>query len=1018
MHPVYRLVWPVKKALLFLILGLALAGALFAGGKGEQDSAQKLAEAERLIEEKDYNRAILLLAEIGRADPDKFDAVQRLMGKIHTVRKDYNSKYQELISVLFDQYDLGRGLEMIRELQAMDPMPNEATVQSLLKAKEGTELVFFLNQFNQLMDLAQSQLKQAQYAQGIETYLGGYTLGKESFEAANYGNIIKNSVEASLVSLKQAAADFKALSGLLEDSVSRLNDRLSSAGLDLFQTEAEVVLRQCREVLTQRRKVEQAAQSLKQQNQQIKKASDTDKYDLFLHFAAQIALGRPTSEGAEGIACVILAAWERSVSGLSERLLLAAAESHGLGLERFGAKDFAPAREALERAGRLYFAALDLQALREMQLRPESLLAGDKDARSLVQRRLPDFIALQLKIKEVRAYQELLGFWTRLAELEGRAKTVLEQYSAARSAVLQTRGDLEALKTGWESSVAAGSSLSVLGFAPPDREELARRVGSEFDILAARLLAADIAYAGAAAGLEIQSQENAFQSVSARYDQGLRYLNGLSVQVETVREAQGSAAESPTRMEKYPDRAQSLFQPLAGELAGIDGALKQILDRWGGEQAYLAGSREVQSQLERGKTLRERIQAMLAAMEQHLGEVRSALLQAERFKREGLLREDQAHAQLAGEKFTQARESVQLAQEAYDQSLSFQEDPQLRRRRDEGLTMLSRQIIAAENAKVVQEVRGFINNGKDLYNRGEFIQAEQVLLKARARWADTNPEENKEITYWLGYARAALQINTGREIKDKDPLYATMLQLFNLAVEDYQAGKELVEKSRIREGAERLNKAQDKLTQIKVTFPYNRDARLLSLSIDQLRDPEGYAAQITRYYNNAVRKIEANPQEAYIDLKDLEQIKSDYPGLQKKLYDLEIQLGMRIPPPDPQKLSRSKSLTEEARPYVERQLIDLYPVALVKLNEALELNPENQKAQDLKDRIQTAAGGRVQDVLSSDDTLQLRQAEELFRQEKYFEARQKVVRLLQNPRNQNYRPLQELKRRIEAKIGT
>ena len=221
---------------------------------------------------------------------------------------------------------------------------------------------------------------------------------------------------------------------------------------------------------------------------------------------------------------------------------------------------------------------------------------------------------------------------------------------------------------------------------------------------------------------------------------------------------------------------------------------------------------------------------------------------------------------------------------------------------------------------------------------------------------------------------------------------------------------------KVRDAIGRLERSEDKIARILIPFPYNQEARILSLRIDQLKDKDSFTEKLTRYYNDARRKISANPQEAYVDFKDLEQINPDYPGLKKSIYDLEIILQIRIPPPDPAKLAESRELFNKARVIVERNQRELFSIALEQLNRAIELNPNNQLAKEYKDRIQIAAGERVQPVLNSIALKQYRLAEEKFLAGNYFEALAIVEKLLKDKINRGYPPLIELKKRIETRI--
>ena len=87
-------------------------------------SEDGLARAEALIERKEYEQAINLLAEVIRQDPDLFDGAHLLVERIRKVQEAYNTLLAELPRVLYEQGDFAKTLEIIAQLEALDPHPN------------------------------------------------------------------------------------------------------------------------------------------------------------------------------------------------------------------------------------------------------------------------------------------------------------------------------------------------------------------------------------------------------------------------------------------------------------------------------------------------------------------------------------------------------------------------------------------------------------------------------------------------------------------------------------------------------------------------------------------------------------------------------------------------------------------------------------------------------------------------------------------------------------------------------
>ncbi|HRS04767.1 MAG TPA: hypothetical protein P5336_10395, partial [Treponema sp.] len=206
------------------------------------------------------------------------------------------------------------------------------------------------------------------------------------------------------------------------------------------------------------------------------------------------------------------------------------------------------------------------------------------------------------------------------------------------------------------------------------------------------------------------------------------------------------------------------------------------------------------------------------------------------------------------------------------------------------------------------------------------------------------------------------------------------------------------------------------IQQVRILFPLNQEAGLLELRIDQLIDPAAFTANFKERLANAQAKLAAQPQEGYAELQDLYTINPGYPGLKSIIEKAEIQLGLRLPPPDLKAIARSNELVAAAKRIIDANTRSQFPVALAQLNEALKLNPNNEQAISLKDRIQTDVGGQATAVLSSAAEREYQRAVQELQNGNTIVALAIVEQLLQDPKNKNSTKLVELQKRIQSRL--
>ena len=395
-----------------------------------------------------------------------------------------------------------------------------------------------------------------------------------------------------------------------------------------------------------------------------------------------------------------------------------------------------------------------------------------------------------------------------------------------------------------------------------------------------------------------------------------------------------------------------------------------------------------------------------ALAEERIGQAETFRSQGDRYYRE-------AGEALRRGDFAGARNSIQDAAERYSRSLSLQEFHSLREEWDTRMLALGQELGQKENEAVVKNTRDAINRVRTEYLAGNFQQAENLLLRGQNQWMRTNGDENPEISYWLSMVRDAISLRSGKEIPVTAPLFAEMGQFLSDARGDYEEGAALIRAGRRDEGLAHFTKAREYIRKVKFVFPENQEAGMLELRMDQMADPELFNASFQRRFNEALGGIKRHSTEAFGELQNLAEINPSYPGIAAALSQAEIDMGYRPAPPDPEKLRRSAGLTEAARSIVDANDRQHFEAALLQLNEALSLDPNNTQAMALKDLVQTRMGAGNAVLSSADEGEYQRAVRELQRGNTLI-SMAIVDQLLRNPRNRGSTRVLELQRRIQS----
>ena len=908
--------------IVFTFLLLFLGGSLAANGVQEN----RVAKAKELIAQKNYNDAILILTTVVREEPDRQDEAQELISEIVKLRNQYNSDYENLIRLLYDQKDEATALKVIAQLEALDKNPNKQTQDEIRQAKRTARLISNNKRYQDIMARARGFLDRRQYAAATQVYLEGQNLAKDMFTESGYGNVVTNLVD-------RAWEDLRAASNLFAQAEPRLQ-ALPNQGKALLATEApsgelDAALATLRELAVWRQRAWADGRLFKAQNDFL--VNNDRQEDFFLSYSYLLVHGPSGSKKSEGILGAIDRLWSEVLdpwavqiqSGVETRYTQAKAA-----LDEGRYTDAAKAFEGLRVRARQ---GLDAVTLWNQLASIDETGALDDEVKVRLAPVIP--LAVWLEHRLTLATEGLLA-----AKDLPRGEALLAQPNLDRVSIETARVELRTQRDAFSRFARTASlwapqsqSLEAAGFAVIDRAPFSTAWQATWANLRGKA----------------QAQEAEFVDRRGALDYGL-----LDGRFQALQVSLASARDQVEGKVKYPRQASASLEALrpAQDALGMDiGGFVKLYDSEPSEVKTAAVLRWPV----RGRELLGRLTAAQTLQNQLLTTAKTNYLQSQNIKKQGQDQLPQIDAAVASENFTQARAVLNRISTAYSQSLTIQEDTAFRSDSDAQIKELFDFILKAENEVVVRDVRKLITQGSDSYLSQLFTQAEQVLLRARNRWATTNTDPNAEVEYWLTLTNYALSVTTGRELSPIDPLYNEVQQLLNFARRDYTLAKDQLEAGQKDAGLDLMKQAKDILSKILLPFPLNQEARLLNLEILKASDPENFPTLFKQNFDaaEARSKSTTTAQGAYGDLQDLDKIQPNYPGMAAAIKQVRILLRIDQVAIDPKDLAQARSLVAQATRLVNTGNPAQLLAAQNQVRQALALDPRNAPAQDLSDRI-------------------------------------------------------------------
>ena len=1000
--------------LLFLLVFFTLAvSGVFASGSQEDP----LQQAKLLVEQREYNAAMLICSEILRTEPERMEEVQSLLTKIRREKDIYNDKYEELIDV-YGGEDVEAAYPLIEDLQELEPNPNESTRVSLVLARETAGFVFNNNRWVRLMDEASVQIGERQYSDAVETYMTGFDLSRVIFEDGGYGNIIVNDVFSRADDMNNDSLAFLELYPSLLNRRAEINTVFSGRELDDYISGVSGSYDELSQAAEIRERLKDAADYFIVQENNIRTTRGDDKQIHYLIYMDRLLNGRTTVEELEGITGVIDLIWNEVFGIIRDNSLSYVEELFAEGISEYEAGRFDSAESVFENVLRIAESSSGFYEFggnyfeSDSQYQRDGLLITQKAEYDLEHEIIDQAASVAAEIPVIIArLQSLEELKERIAGIDGESEGYRESGSLVRADITTERDAIELSLAEWEQNLSALTALAdqELPAYPRLTAEAVIPV-DEYGLMKEDIFSIEVSLAETLAGIGLQLLEQEYGLVKADVDQGAALIAGIPA------EDAAAVAEEDVEFEivyRYPDQALNMLMNTEQAVRKLVSGIEALDDEIAGERPEIRATGEVRSIGEAASSLMERAEALLSEADKLAENARTQIFSAEKLKQEGERRIEESRQLTQRAQFAAAKERLEQAAGKFDESLSYLEDQVLRTYRDTEIPRLYEEIQVAENNLVVRQVREYLTSGKASYSQGNFPAAQAVLIKAQSRWSDTNVDPNPEVEYWLTLTQTALSVTSGRVIAATDPLYTEMSQFLNQAQADFQKARTEYDAGRRSEANSLFEKAEQSILYVQQFFPFNEKARVLNLRISQYRDPEQFEEVFGNELRSARALISTNPQKAYIDLKDLEAIFPRYSGLQAAITEAEYAAGIKVRPPDPAKLARSRELYDLAYSIVSRNIRSEFNVALSYLDEAISLNPENNEAIRLKDRISTDVGGTATAVMSNADQQLYNEAVSEFTAGNYLKARIIVENLLKNPENKRNPKLLDLQERIE-----
>ena len=979
---------------------------VFAGGQKEDP----LDTVDRYIQEKDYDSATRLLSEILSEDPEQLDLIEERMAIIKERHAEISDVYEQIYEAA-KALDSAAMLTLYEKLEQLEPKPNQNNAQTLSSIKLQATVIENRKQVTAIMEEALAMIRAGEYWEATATYIAGFNIGKSLFLSSNFGNIAETQVDAVRENIETTAQQLIALEDIFAASVENSSLALQNGIVSSIKSSSKDLFRYLLDIGITHNEVLRESVQLADIYENLRLQQEDQKEIYYLRYLTEYINGRKDTEVEEGILSIFEKIWEPVYQKVRANLSSLLESIFARGLASFTAFQWQDANEAFRESIEMARLNSEASSLLEISIYPEEDLGISPDDLALVTTELERLLHFRVIEDTAEAYLDSQPLIARTNQLETYSdETNLFELASIRRTAVELEDDLAANSSEIEKRLIGYSTYDAAGLALEEELESIYSLRDLIDAGITKAVGLEIDVVTRTAELQVQAIAERIEPKKQKMEDGRALLEGLKKGGDEEEDVQ-------VLVVKHPDQSIPVFNSALSNLGAIKTDVIGLEGDLSAEKPRIVADKRMQSSVDTTQSQQLEIQAAMNELDGLIEKAVKQIALATEAREQAYALMSQATTAYQNEEFEFALRRISQASDAAIASISYQDDKEFESDFDERKRVLGDAIIKSRKAYVIAEVRELITSARVSLGQKGYEEANSDLLTARDIWYTVNSEEDTEIEYWLGIVQLALQVTIGQEVAETDALYPEVQQRLNYAQKAINDGLDLLDRDDKVGAKRKFDEAGERLVFVLANFPQNQDANVLVLRIEQVTDPDKFRQEFNKKLNEAQDKLDSEPAQAYTELEALLQFEPENPQLLSAYTEAKYILGFEQRPPDPKKLAESETLYQKALEIVDSEDRENYQIAIGYLNQALDANPDNVKAQQLKDSINITVSPTAVATISTEDERRFQQAIQLYLEESYFRAYQITQDLLKNDVNKNYRQLKELHAKLEEVVG-